>query len=496
VTPRELDSALWALCDAGNGAEAAEGQAQFKARTISILLRVNQTLTCCVARAQIASCAVHFTGALLLDPRDAALLDEHLQYRVEAPLEAAAPAAEAGAAEEADLGAGGMGGGWADDDDGRMDDVPGDAAFPADDAAAPVAYGLQDDEEEEEEEADPWAPLDYNDAAGLPVKPFRKGRTQRREAAVAGSVAAAEARATCAARQATRLGALFPEFAYAYEERAKTRKRERAAATRAAVARGAAPAAVAALAAAEEEDDDFGGGGDFGGDFGGGFSDDDALPPLDTEALAAAAAEGAAPPSWGDAAPPPLAPRDDMSYEDLVRAHVDRYLALAAASEGQTDLAVRVASWKSKIEPALQEQEARPAFDIHACGASVLSALQDAAPAPATPDMPAPAVRFEALMAEREVFEVARSFAAMLQLVNAGNLDIVAMEGDEGASLPFAIQLLSTAAQGTLGALDAYRAPSLDDAAAPAKPVAKAAGKAVKGAPAAKRRAALAGGSQ
>jgi hypothetical protein len=45
VTPRELDSALWALCDAGNGAEAAEGQAQFKARTISILLRLNQTLT-------------------------------------------------------------------------------------------------------------------------------------------------------------------------------------------------------------------------------------------------------------------------------------------------------------------------------------------------------------------------------------------------------------------------------------------------------------------
>ena len=32
VAPRELDSALWALCDAGNGAEAAEGQAQYKAR--------------------------------------------------------------------------------------------------------------------------------------------------------------------------------------------------------------------------------------------------------------------------------------------------------------------------------------------------------------------------------------------------------------------------------------------------------------------------------
>jgi hypothetical protein len=242
----------------------------------------------------------------------------------------------------------------------------------------------------------------------------------------------------------------------------------------------------------------YGSGGGYGGGYGGyggGFSDDDALPPLDPEALAAAAAEGAAPPSWGDAAapPPPQSSGEDMSYEDLVRAHIDRYLALAAASEGQTELAVRVASWKSKIEPALQEQEARPAFDIHACGATVLSALQQVAPAPDTPDAPPPPpVRFEELMAEREVFEVARSFAAMLQLVNAGNLDIVPLQNEDAARGPFAVQLLSTAA--AQSALDAYRAPSLDDA--PAKPVPKAAGRAVKGAPAAKRRAALAGGSQ
>jgi hypothetical protein len=86
-------------------------------------------------------------------------------------------------------------------------------------------------------------------------------------------VAAAEARATCAARHAARLGALFPEFAYAYEERAKSRKRERAVAARAGVARGTMPAAAAAATLAAEDDDDDFGGGDYGGDYGGGFDD-------------------------------------------------------------------------------------------------------------------------------------------------------------------------------------------------------------------------------
>jgi condensin-2 complex subunit H2 len=175
-------------------------------------------------------------------------------------------------------------------------------------------------------------------------------------------------------------------------------------------------------------------------------------------------------------------------------------MAAAAAADVQTELATRVASWKSKIEPALAEQDARPAFDIHACGADVLSALQHAAPAPSTPDAP-PCVRFGQLVTERAVYEVARAFAAMLQLVNAGNLGIVTDGGadDRGdaerSSAAFTVQLLSTAA--AQSALDAYRAPSLledGDAAAErpvAKPAAKAAG-ADKAAPAAKRRAALA----
>jgi hypothetical protein len=165
------------------------------------------------------------------------------------------------------------------------------------------------------------------------VKPFRKGRTQRRDVPASGAVAAAEARATCEARHAARLGALFPEFAYAYEERAKQHKRERAAATHAAAAHrgsGGAPLAAAELAhgqEAEDDDDDFGGGGDYGG---GGFSDDDGdAAPLSAEALEAAAAMGAALPSW-DSAPAPAhaaADGEEPSYEDLVRAHIDRCAA-------------------------------------------------------------------------------------------------------------------------------------------------------------------------
>jgi hypothetical protein len=162
------------------------------------------------------------------------------------------------------------------------------------------------------------------------VKPFRKGRTQRRDPPASGAVAAAAARAAGEARHAARLGALFPEFAYAYEERAKQRKRERTAATRAAAAHrgGGAPLAAAQQAHGaddEDDDDDFGGGGDYGG---GGFSDDDGdAAPLSAEALEAAAAMGAALPSW-DAAPAPAhaaADGEEPSYEDLVRAHIDRY---------------------------------------------------------------------------------------------------------------------------------------------------------------------------
>lgn len=47
----------------------------------------------------------------------------------------------------------------------------------------------------------------------------------------------------------------------------------------------------------------------------------------------------------------------------------------AAAAEVQTELAARVSTWRHKIQPLLDEQDARPAFDIHLYGDQILDRL-------------------------------------------------------------------------------------------------------------------------
>ena len=43
-------------------------------------------------------------------------------------------------------------------------------------------------------------------------------------------------------------------------------------------------------------------------------------------------------------------------------------MAAAALEEVQTELASRVAGWRTKIAPVLEEQDTRGDFDIHTCG--------------------------------------------------------------------------------------------------------------------------------
>ena len=57
----------------------------------------------------------------------------------------------------------------------------------------------------------------------------------------------------------------------------------------------------------------------------------------------------------------------ELSYEELCAAHTEARMAAAAAAEVQTELASRVAGWRSKIAPVLEEQDARGDFDIHSC---------------------------------------------------------------------------------------------------------------------------------
>eukprot|EP00899_Mesostigma_viride_P013539 jgi/Mesvir1/22186/Mv18787-RA.2 len=143
--------------------------------------------------------------------------------------------------------------------------------------------------------------------------------------------------------------------------------------------------------------------------------------------------------------------------------------AQAMAAEVQTELAAAVGQWKARIQPALEEQDARPPFDIHEYGNFILQQLKALEPAQ-TPETghrdptadgdnhhddekPAEssdvvteegaageealsgalvinmgrqrvvAVPFADVVAGKEKYQVSRTFAAMLQLLN--NHDVV-----------------------------------------------------------------------
>ncbi|KAH1164673.1 hypothetical protein KIL84_008119 [Mauremys mutica] len=59
---------------------------------------------------------------------------------------------------------------------------------------------------------------------------------------------------------------------------------------------------------------------------------------------------------------------DSLSYEELVRRNVELFVANSQKYARETVLSQRIRDWKDKMEPKLQEQEERAAFDIHSYG--------------------------------------------------------------------------------------------------------------------------------
>lgn len=132
--------------------------------------------------------------------------------------------------------------------------------------------------------------------------------------------------------------------------------------------------------------------------------------------------------------------------EDLCQAHLGAILKKHAEPEVRTEIANRVTSWKQKIEKNLAIQDAHPPFDIHAYGERVLEKLS-----PCHDDeMDASDVEkpFTHIVAGLEKHEIARTFAALLQLVNNGNVSLekgssVSSSECFTAEKPFFVKLLS-----------------------------------------------------
>lgn len=376
-----------------------------------------------------------------------------------------------------------------DDDDGdfggaRDFDVDGDdARDPGAGTGRKNAFrrGVTAAEESDEEDLfDPYEPLDMHDPGVLPVRPFRRGRPggektlrRRKRAAEAAAAAAADAATVLddspealealtlsyLAAAAAGVGAAGPkaEFAYALTRleatrralRQKTRRKGKKTVTVTGDLLGlAASAAAAAVGEGEYDDeaDDDGWAGGFVDDYDddeGGYEDVD---DDDGRRLAGLVAAGGTR-ALADAEP------EEMTYEALCQAHINKFLEAAAATLEQSDLAARVATWKENVDPSVAEQDAREVFDIHEYGDRVIdglaTAIESTLAITASDENTAPEeleVGFEAVVAGQEKWQVARMFASMLQLINNGN---VSVSQETAAALPTSKETLALPAPET-----------------------------------------------
>lgn len=154
------------------------------------------------------------------------------------------------------------------------------------------------------------------------------------------------------------------------------------------------------------------------------------------------------------------------SYENLVRAHIADWFRGAEKYERTTQLSKRVTEWTQRLEPILAEEEKHPPFDIHRVGDKIIERLVETE----ENEDESKVVSFDSVVTGQVDFEVCRSFLAMLQLANNGNLHIVnpTIEGNEKKrNVPkvlqngeLGIKLLSSKRSD----ISDYRAPSVSSA--------------------------------
>ncbi|KAL3132422.1 hypothetical protein ABBQ32_008980 [Trebouxia sp. C0010 RCD-2024] len=431
---------------------------------------------------RISRCSVHHSGALLLEGRDGEFLDAQLcSTSTAASTQLQQPPAGSGPAHPAmdeaqqgqELGHDGPGsfeddyndGGGGDDGDDYMHqeaadhhhtDLPDGAQHST---QADTSQQVTEPQEAEEEEYDPYTPLDPHATGILPIKPFKKGRkpSARRRPKEADPLELSKLGHMLSTIPAPSLSSCaFAEFNYALKQLQSRQQARRAAPARlGAMGRGNKEPQLASAFTREEatagcaadEEEDYAGGyasggfSDQGSDPGQGFPED-SLAELDQWADLAAAGDRAFP----GGAPPAQADAESMSYEELCQAHIEAFIQAAAAAEVQTELAARVSSWRHKIQPLLDEQEARPAFDIHSYGDQILDRLASLSckdsdgPVDVHPTLAEP-VGFQVVAQQASQAEVSRLFSAMLQLINNGNIQILPAQQ---AQQPFQLRLVTT----------------------------------------------------
>jgi hypothetical protein len=175
------------------------------------------------------------------------------------------------------------------------------------------------------------------------------------------------------------------------------------------------------------------------------------------------------------------------SYEAMVLKYRDEFLQSAQSQVRASALSKRVAEWTDAMMAALEQDEARGEFDVHVYGQGVLQALEGC------PTMET-GVPFQQVLSEGENIlvaeqsgeddedehqrsvalgsdsaQVARSFLALLQLANEGNVELDHAESGAGTMDDLCVRLLHSRAaaqerfaqlQGTQAATPSKQRPS------------------------------------
>ncbi|KAJ7980298.1 Condensin-2 complex subunit H2 [Quillaja saponaria] len=294
--------------------------------------------------------------------------------------------------------------------------------------------------DDSDDDDDPWKPLNPHEPGNLRVKPFRKVKVFRRN----GINPTRQANKHTLFPLAKLHGPVSPELMDLWEKQRHAHERQRGSQSpplyeklRQSLINGGHET-CAAFSNPENHNDDNGydsGNPDF--DMPENMYVDEDVP-LHSEKHDAAAAHDDTNKASGQG---PEYPNFQASLEDLCRSHLDALLASIAETEKQTEIAARVSTWKQKIEHNLEEQESCPPFDIHEYGQRILDKLSLEA-------SNTNASSFSDVVKGQEKYDVARTFSALLQLVNNGDVEL-GKSGVDAESVcytaanPFHVRLLN-----------------------------------------------------
>ncbi|KAL8157982.1 condensin-2 complex subunit H2 isoform X2 [Apium graveolens] len=118
-------------------------------------------------------------------------------------------------------------------------------------------------------------------------------------------------------------------------------------------------------------------------------------------------------------------PTPDANLEDLCHKHLDSLVANLNEIEKQTEMAARVSTWKQRMEQNLEEEDSLPPFDIHTYGEKVLEKLSE------VNEEGEKTMSFTDVVKGQDKHDVARTFSALLQLVNNGNVALLRVDDDD-----------------------------------------------------------------